>query len=1077
MTTGQTGSDHSAWLETAMQQNLAACSDQQCQLVMQRFQAVLEATLSSEPAWVEYFSSLVPAENSQQNITITDTASAYIDLLRHSVDKEISVESFLAEYSLDTREGLQLMSLAEALVRIPDSDTAEALIESKLKGLDWLQHVNDQLSPLLNAATRALLFGDVIVSADKHSSWLMRLLKKLGEPVFREALLQGMKLLGKQFVLGHDLPSAQHQAEKLNQTIKGRPGYLFSFDMLGEAALSAADATRFFQSYHRAIDFFASSEPLTMQSPANISIKLSALHPRYDSLQQQRVIAELVPRLKQLVLAAKSANVGITIDAEESERLELSLLIFQQLFFDADFIDWPFLGLAVQAYSKRAFPVLRWLKVQAQLANKRIPVRLVKGAYWDREIKVAQQLGLVDYPVFTHKSATDLCYQACGGYLLANLEAFYPQFATHNARTLAELLHGSAGKEHRFELQRLHGMGSRLYQQVLAGNPALRCRVYAPIGVHRELLPYLIRRLLENGASLSFINQIMHSDISTGQLALSPLSQWQHESKKPAVALPSALFGGERDNSPGINWRFYREQQKRLKALADSAGRQWQASPLINGEISQPAGAAVESVRAPYDRRQIVGEVCFATNELVDAAVNCAYQGWLEWRHTTVDTRAKIINKVADGLLEHQQDWLDLLIGEAGKTHEAALAEVREAVDFCRYYAQQARVLFQPLALPGPTGEHNYLQYVPRGVCACISPWNFPLAILLGMISAALMCGNAVVAKPAEQTSLIAYRLITIMLAAGVPASVLQLLPGRGEVIGSRLIEHPRLACVTFTGSFATAQHINRQLAQRSGPMLPLIAETGGQNALIVDSSALPEQVVEDVLVSAFDSAGQRCSALRVLYLQEEIADKVLALLAGALAERVVGNPQQFSTDIGPVIDSEAFEHLQHHCEWLQCHAKLIARVTLAEAEQQLLERGEGFFVAPCIYEIDSLRQLKQEHFGPILHVIRYRASELPAVVDAINDCGYGLTFGMHSRNQDTINRVIERIQTGNVYINRNMVGAVVGSQPFGGMAMSGTGPKAGGPDYLRRLVHEKAVSDNVAAIGGNVQLLVKTDR
>ncbi len=1056
----------------------------------ERFDAITENYLSDEKTVIELLLPSYENESSLEKKAITSMAISLIDELLSQSDEGASLENFLTEYSLDTREGLQLMSLAEALVRIPDAKTAEALIESKLRGADWIHHLDKSLSPLVNVTTRALLFSNYILNSSENSGWLHKLSKKLGEPVIREALITGMKLFGKQFVLGENLKDALSHAAKQSQVLGKHNEYTFSFDMLGEAALSRDEADRYFNAYKNAIEFFANDKPMSWRDSPSISIKLSALHPRYEGHQEKRVLRELGPRLKELVVLAKNSNVNITIDAEESERLELSLKVFEQVFAAEELKDWGYFGLALQAYSKRAYFVLRWLKQLSAVYHKKIPVRLVKGAYWDREIKFAQVMGLANYPVFTHKSATDICYLACAHYLIERADYFYPQFATHNAVTVATILGWTTNKKLDFEFQRLHGMGKALYDFLLARDPGLNCRIYAPIGAHNELLPYLIRRLLENGSNNSFINQVAQKEVSVEELAMPAQTLWLREKQTQAIPLPAEIYGSNRRNSFGICTHTQLHRNNVLNTLEIWQQIKWHCQPLVHSEhlISNQESnqepdesdsdtfrqASKTTAKSPFNSNATIGTLYFADSHTVDIAVKAAADARESWQNTPVEIRCGLLSQLADALEKQSDELLSLLVREAGKNIDDSLAEIREAVDFCRYYSAQALPLFQTVKLPGPTGEDNKLYYQPRGVIACISPWNFPLAIFIGQISAALATGNCVIAKPAEQTSLIAYRVVEMMYELDFPTDVIQLLPGLGESIGDAIIKHPLIAGVVFTGSFATAQLINRRLAERPGPMVPLIAETGGQNVMIVDSSALPEQVVQDVLQSAFGSAGQRCSALRVLYLQESLADKIIRLLAGAVKELKVGPPGLLETDIGPVIDNNAAEKLNQHINWLVQNAKYIVSADLdAETQQQIL-RGEAFYVAPCVYEIERLDQIKEENFGPILHIIRYKPEQLDDIIQQINASGYGLTFGIHSRNQDTIEIIQHKIRAGNIYVNRNMIGAVVGVQPFGGMGLSGTGPKAGGPNYLQRFVVEKVLTDNTSAIGGNVQLLIK---
>ncbi|HEY1076306.1 MAG TPA: bifunctional proline dehydrogenase/L-glutamate gamma-semialdehyde dehydrogenase PutA, partial [Fontimonas sp.] len=809
----------------------------------------------------------------------------------------------------------------------------------------------------------------------------------------------------------------------------------------------------------------------------SISVKLSALHPRYEPAQRARVLTELPPRLLQLAQLAKDHNIGLTVDAEEAERLELSLDVFERVFRDESLALWEGMGLAVQAFQKRGLFVIDWLEQLARSAGRRIPVRLVKGAYWDSEIKRSQEQGLAGYPVFTRKANTDVAYLACARRLLAARDAFYPMLATHNAHSIAAVtaFAGDAstlpGSSHTagggYEFQRLHGMGEALYR-VVGEDLSVPCRVYAPVGSHEDLLPYLVRRLLENGANTSFVNRIFDDQVAPAELVADPVAAVAALAIKPnpALPLPVDLYGAARRNSMGVNLADEREVAELRHGLGEAQPLRRALSLLATGPLDS---GDVHVVRSPADPQRIVGEWRACPLSSVEAAVAGALDAQPRWNAQSVEQRAAMLERAADRLEQRRDDALRLLILEAGKTIPDAIAEVREAVDFLRYYARLARQLMaSPVPLPGPTGEHNELQIHGRGVFVCISPWNFPLAIFVGQIAAALVSGNAVLAKPAEQTNLIAMHAVALLHEAGIPREVLQLLLGAGE-LGAALTADPRIAGVVFTGSSEVAQRINRTLAARTGPIATLIAETGGQNAMIVDSSALPEQVVKDAIASAFLSAGQRCSALRVLYVQEDIADKTIEMIRGAMNELRIGDPALLATDIGPVIDDEARGRLQAHAQAIQAEGRLIAQMTLPD------HCRAGSYFAPCAVEIERMDQLTAEHFGPMLHVIRYRADQLDAVVAAINASGYGLTLGVHSRIESTWRRVQARARVGNCYINRGMTGAVVGVQPFGGEGLSGTGPKAGGPHYLMRFVTERTLTVNTAAMGGNARLLAQT--
>jgi RHH-type proline utilization regulon transcriptional repressor/proline dehydrogenase/delta 1-pyrroline-5-carboxylate dehydrogenase len=998
-------------------------------------------------------------------LKIGNSAKTLVNAVRAKKNQQSPIEAFLREYQLNSQEGIVLMGIAEALLRIPDSTTQDLFLQEKLTHADWQNHLQHSDSFLVNLSSQALLFTsqfeDHVLLSERH--WFPvfdKLLSRIGAPLIRSALKQVMHYLAEQFVFADSIQQAVQRCEQ-------ETAYRYSFDMLGEAALTADDAERYYLAYLSAIKKLAEhAASADIYDNPGISIKLSALCPRYEPLQHSRAVKELTDKLLTLAQQARIANISITIDAEESERLEMSLDIFAAVFTHPDLSAWPGLGLAVQAYQKRALPTIRWLACLAENRHCKIPLRLVKGAYWDSEIKRAQENGLSNYPVFTHKSATDIAYLACSQFILSRPDVFYPQFASHNAHTLAAIYH--CGKQHPgYEFQRLHGMGEALYHEIIdAQNWQNPCRIYAPIGHFHELLPYLVRRLLENGANTSFINQLDSPDISVEELTRDPVERVITSMKNPQIVLPGSLYGEQRLNSQGLNLadpELLQQLQKTLDTLAD---KQWQASPLINGR--HYSGEQYPVIN-PFDNRLTVGSVIYADKKAIEQALNGATQAFTEWRLEPAATRADYLQKAADLLEQHRLELVSLCIREGGRTIKDALAEVREAVDYCRYYAQSALELFSvPLKLPGPTGEENLLYHYGRGVFVCISPWNFPLAIFIGQITAALAAGNTVIAKPASQTVLTALRCVEILHQAGIPEAVLQFLPASGSLTGQHLLPDARIAGVAFTGSTETAQFINRQLAQHHQAIVPLIAETGGQNVMIADSSALLEQLVQDAIVSAFNSAGQRCSALRVLFVQQEIADKTIAMLIGAMQELNMGDPGVYKTDVGPVIDQAAQISLKVHLEKMQQQAKLLYQLPL---DDTLLR---GSFFPPSLVEISALSQLTQEVFGPVLHLIRYRASELDQVIDAVNATGYGLTLGIHSRIDTNIRTIRQGVKVGNVYINRNMIGAVVGVQPFGGMGLSGTGPKAGGPDYLRRFVCEQTVTTNTSAIGGNASLLIK---
>ena len=1023
------------------------------------------------------------------------TAAELVRRVRVRAADQGVIEAFMRQYDLGSEEGVLLMCVAEALLRIPDPGTADLLIRDKLGDADWKKHLGQSDSVLVNASTWGLMLTGQLVDLgdatkrDVHGAF-KRLVGRVGEPVIRLAVRQAMKIMGHQFVMGRTIDEALARGRK-----GGNAAYRYSFDMLGEAALTAADAARYLDAYRMAIDAIGSSGDFgDVFSAPSISVKLSALHPRYEHAKRERVLAELVPRVLELARLAKSHGIGFTIDAEEADRLELSLDVIAAAYADPSLDGWEGYGLAIQAYQKRAPFVIDFIAALARAHGRRIPVRLVKGAYWDSEIKRAQVDGLEGYPVFTRKPNTDVSYLANAARMLDATDAIYPMFATHNAQTIAAV-HRIAGSDaatrKAFEFQKLHGMGDDLYAEVIpADRLDVPCRVYAPVGSHEDLLPYLVRRLLENGANSSFVNRITDESVAIDDLIEDPvqvvsrLASGPHASgphpaiPHPRIPLPRDLYRAcadadkqsDRDNSMGINLA----NDDRLQALAAQIDAiqtaQWRAAPLVPGASVSTVEITVTN---PADRRKVVGYWQPADAAVVELALQNAVAAQPAWDALPAASRAVILERAADLLEQRMPQFIAMCTREAGKTIADGVAEVREAVDFLRYYAGQARALFgAPELLPGPTGESNTLQLGGRGVFACISPWNFPLAIFSGQVAAALAAGNSVLAKPAEQTSLVGYFAVKLLHEAGVPEAVLQFLPGDGATVGAALTSDPRVAGVAFTGSTDTARAINRALASRdAGPIAVLIAETGGQNALIGDSSALPEQLVKDALASAFTSAGQRCSAARVLFVQDDIADKTIGMLAGAMAELQVGDPALLATDVGPVIDEDALVLLEEHAGRMQREARLIAR---APADGEIIAHGTYF--APSAWELQSLAQLTRENFGPALHVIRWKADEIDQVVDAINATGFGLTLGIHSRIDQTIDRIAARARVGNIYVNRNQIGAVVGVQPFGGQGLSGTGPKAGGPHYLPRFGTEKTLTINTTAAGGNASLLTLVD-
>ncbi|MDH5931450.1 bifunctional proline dehydrogenase/L-glutamate gamma-semialdehyde dehydrogenase PutA [Vibrio splendidus] len=1001
-----------------------------------------------ETQWLEQLLPLAtPSESEKQQIT--DKTTSLIEAIRADKTSIQMIDALLLEYSLDTQEGILLMCLAEALMRIPDSATADALIRDKLSVADWKSHLKNSDSLFVNASTWGLMLTGKVVglSSNEQSAGqaVNRLVNKLSEPVIRKAMHQAMKVMGHQFVLGRSIAEAQKNGKSMRDK-----GFTYSYDMLGEAALTTADANKYFKDYLMAIeavgrDTYVSSK----SSPApSVSIKLSALHPRYEVANEDRVLTELCDTLEQLLRRAVELDVAITIDAEEADRLELSLKLFEKLYRTDLVKGWGKFGLVIQAYSKRALPVLVWLNRLAKEQGDLIPLRLVKGAYWDSEIKWSQQAGFTDYPVYTRKEATDVAYLACARYLLSPSVRgnIFPQFASHNAHTVSAIAVMTEHKD--FEFQRLHGMGDSLYNHAMEAYQQ-SVRIYAPVGSHKDLLPYLVRRLLENGANSSFVHRLVDARCPVAELTQHPVDMLLafdtlHNTKIP---LPPAVFP-ERKNSYGVNIDIESEAHQFEEQVKGFLNNQWTAGPVINGESLAEsmikADQNVEQVTAPYDRRINVGQVAFANLDHVSAAITGADAAFADWNATSVETKAAALDKLADLMEDNLAELVAICHQEAGKTIHDSVDEVREAVDFCRYYAKQADNL-QGFELKGFDGQTRIASRQGRGVFVCISPWNFPLAIFLGQITAALVAGNTVVAKPAEQTSLIAARAVELMNEAGFPAGTIQLLPGRGAEIGSALTSHDAIAGVAFTGSTPTAQRINVSLATRNAKPVPFIAETGGQNAMIVDSTALPEQVVRDVIRSAFASAGQRCSALRVLYIQEDIADRVVGLIHGAMDELSVGIPHLHKTDVGPVIDQNAKQKLLAHLENMTNTQKKVAQLSLGS------DCEHGDFVPPSAFEIDDISCLKEEQFGPVLHIVRFKASELAQVVDQINQTGFGLTMGIHSRNETTYRWIEKHVRVGNCYINRDQVGAVVGVQPFGGQGLSGTGPKAGGPHYLYR--------------------------
>jgi RHH-type transcriptional regulator, proline utilization regulon repressor / proline dehydrogenase / delta 1-pyrroline-5-carboxylate dehydrogenase len=989
-------------------------------------------------------------------------AARWVDAARADERARPLVERMLEQFPLDSAQGKALMGLAEALLRTPDPKRADQLIAERLATVRAAGVPGNTALllrtgfVLLGAAGR--LLPDVMAQLSGEFT-PASLSAPLVAPIVRAALRGSMQMMAHAFIVGDSIEAALARG-------RSEPALaLCSFDMLGEGARTQADAERYFASYAHAIEALSRQAPGTTHARSGISVKLSALEPRYSLMQSARVNSELTPRMLQLARMAARAGIGFTIDAEEADRLDLSLDIVETLARDPTTRDWDGLGLAVQAYGRRAPRLLEWVAALARATGRRLSVRLVKGAYWDSEIKRAQERGLASFPVYTSKDATDASYLQCVQVLFAARDVIYPQFATHNAYTVAAVL-ALAPPAAAYEFQRLHGMGEALYaaaQAEIADLPPVR--VYAPVGTHEELLPYLVRRLLENGANSSFVHQFLNPETPVAQVVRDPLiSLGTAKSAASRIREPQALYGPERANSAGEDFGDPDVLAALQTQVAQHAAPAYRGGPILAGEF---VGGADQPVNSPADTRVIVGYTRDATAAEIRRALQVAAEAQPAWEMTPAAERAACLERAAQALEAQRGEFLSLLVREAGKTLPDALAEIREAVDFCRYYAARGRELFgAPLELQGPTGERNTLSLHGRGVFVCISPWNFPLAIFTGQITAALAAGNTVVAKPAPATPLVAHAMTRLLHAAGVPAAALQLTPCDGAPFGAVALTHPALAGVAFTGSTATATAINRTLAQREGAIVPLIAETGGVNAMVVDATALPEQVVDDVITSAFTSAGQRCSALRVLYLQEEIAERTIEMLIGAMRCLVIGDPAQLATDVGPVISAAARTRLERHAARMRAEARLLYACELPPGLEH------GYFFAPQLFELSSLDQLRSEEFGPILHVARYASGELPAVLAAIRRTGFGLTLGVHSRLESVAQHVFQSVPVGNTYVNRNMIGAVVGVQPFGGQGLSGTGPKAGGPHYLLRFATERTLTVNTAAIGGNVELL-----
>ncbi|MFO1101181.1 MAG: bifunctional proline dehydrogenase/L-glutamate gamma-semialdehyde dehydrogenase PutA [Xanthobacteraceae bacterium] len=999
-----------------------------------------------------------PPPDPETEARIDARARRLVDFIRARSVGLGGIEDFLHEFALSTKEGLALMVLAEALLRIPDGPTADRLIEDRLTAGDFLHHEARSSATLVSASAWALGVSARIVSAhDTPHTILEALAERLGRPAVRTAIRRAVHLLGSQFVLGETIEQACRRAA-------ARPEFRYSFDMLREGARTAADAQHHYAAYAHAIDTIGRrAAPEKPSLRPGVSVKLSALHPRFEATSRARVLSELGERVSALARQARARDLYFTIDAEEADRLELSLDVIKDVLADPALAGWNGFGVAVQSYQKRAPESIDWLIDTAQKLGRRLSVRLVRGAYWDTEVKRAQERGLADYPVFTRKAMTDLCYMACARKLLAARPRIYPQIATHNALSVASVIEEAGGVEG-YEFQRLHGMGERLYLGLLAEEPQAICRVYAPVGGHRDLLAYLVRRLLENGANTSFVSLAADPAVPIEKIIARPRAALPSAAaaRHPKIRPPRDIFK-DRRNSTGVEFGHAGSLEALLADIRLPASN---AAPLVDG-MALPGHS--RRVLSPIDGAAL-GSVVEGDEAIVISAMAAAEAGFPAWSATPVGQRAAALERAADLIEQGRGALIALLQAEGGKTLDDGIAEVREAADFCRYYAVEARRSLAAEAMPGPTGEINELRYRARGVFVCISPWNFPLAIFTGQVAAALAAGNAVVAKPAEQTPLIAAVLVRLLHAAGVPASALHLVPGDGRV-GELLVRDRRAAGIVFTGSTETARRISRALAASGGPLIPLIAETGGINAMIADASALPEQLTDDVLASAFRSAGQRCSALRLLCLQDDIAGAALDMIVGAARELQIGDPRDVATHVGPVIDADAKARIDRWIADMEGQGRVLFR-----SDRTRPLPVAGAFVPLAIAELDRARDLKEEVFGPVLHVVRYRANALDDVIGDLAGNGYALTLGVHSRIEAVVDRIAARLPHGNIYVNRNMIGAVVGSQPFGGSGLSGTGPKAGGPNYLRRFVHEQTMTVNTAALGGNASLLAETE-
>ncbi len=967
---------------------------------------------------------------------IAARATALVEKLRADPSSDL-IESFLAEYGLSTDEGVALMCLAEAYLRVPDAPTLDALIRDKIGGANWSRHSGAAESMLINASTWALMLTGRVFREERELetrvvATLRRMVQRIGEPVVRTAVAQAMRVMGQQFVLGRTIEEAIERGQGMREN-----GYRYSYDMLGEAARTDADARRYARAYARAIAAISGhADSRFVHDNPGISVKLSALYPRYEYVQRERVMEELVPRLAALVVQARNANIGLNVDAEEADRLDLSMDVIEAVLRNRDLAGWDGFGMVVQAYSKQCLPLLEWIDTLAETLDRKLSVRLVKGAYWDGEVKNSQVLGLDAYPVFTRKNSTDVSYLAGARFLLDHTGRIYPQFATHNAASVAAVLEMS-GDFDGYEFQRLHGMGEGLFELVRHQSKR-HCRIYAPVGVHEDLLAYLVRRLLENGANSSFVNQLLDQDVPVATLVRDPVAATEAHGSlpHPHIPLPPKLYGDARRNSRGWNVNNPVTAAEIEAGMAAHRSRAWSAAPVVGGERLSGERAAVLN---PADRRDRVGDVVNADRDAARRALTVAVDAFPAWRDRSVANRADILDRIGDGFERNAPELMALLTREAGKTRLDGVLEIREAVDFCRYYAAEAREKLADRARLG------------RGPFVCISPWNFPLAIYTGQIVAALVAGNTVVAKPAEQAALIGARAFELMIEAGVPPEVLAFVPGEGGTVGAALTADARVAGVCFTGSTDTAILIDRAMAATGNTRSPLIAETGGLNAMIVDSTALPEAAVRDIVASSFQSAGQRCSALRALFVQKDIRARLVEMLEGATMELAVGDPWQPSVDVGPVIDGAALGIIRSHCERFAASNRVMFRHPMKQVG------AHGLFAPPTAIRLERFEEMEREIFGPVLHVLEFEANMIEQVVDRINASGYGLTLGIHSRLDDRVEALCERARVGNIYVNRNQIGAVVGVQPFGGEGLSGTGPKAGGPHYLNRFTRARA--------------------